>query len=313
MPPKRSLSLKYTSVPPALAVWRALQSRHFLLVLVCLTTLSVNILTIALSGIFSPRTCNSTTQRSFNRKFEAQLQIPYNGAYYSGFFATESNISDPAAFYVAKSTLSDGGGFPAWTTHDYFFAPFDLDFAVGADFDSYRANTIGYHGFMTCVPVYPNDSFNATPITLNRVTVPKEQQETFPMIISVDAIDHVNITVSNDLGQQTRCFSSWSTFSTTQGVRILGNGSLTGEWFQTMDTYNSSTLTAEERFSCLNTVLFGWVRANGTTSGIYDGLLDSNASASLHSYSMLACRQEMTPILLVSPLINLGTFEITFS
>ncbi|KAG9234738.1 hypothetical protein BJ875DRAFT_530825 [Amylocarpus encephaloides] len=47
-----SVDAKYTSIPPQLSVWRALQAKHFLLAAACVATLSTNILAVSLAALF---------------------------------------------------------------------------------------------------------------------------------------------------------------------------------------------------------------------------------------------------------------------
>jgi hypothetical protein len=59
-PASRSLKVKYTSVPPQLAVWRALRARHFLLAAMCVVAVSTNVLAVALSALISQGSTNVT-------------------------------------------------------------------------------------------------------------------------------------------------------------------------------------------------------------------------------------------------------------
>ena len=49
----QSLGLKYTSIPPQLAIWRALRAKHVLLAVVCLITVSTNFLAVFLAGLLN--------------------------------------------------------------------------------------------------------------------------------------------------------------------------------------------------------------------------------------------------------------------
>lgn len=49
----RSLSLKYTAIPPQLAIWRALRAKHYLLAAVCFITVSTNFLAVTLAGLLN--------------------------------------------------------------------------------------------------------------------------------------------------------------------------------------------------------------------------------------------------------------------
>ena len=62
----RSLDVKYTTVPPQLAVWRALRSRHFLLAVVCIVAVSTNVLAVALAALL--------------KEFTISLELAYNSS-----------------------------------------------------------------------------------------------------------------------------------------------------------------------------------------------------------------------------------------
>jgi hypothetical protein len=48
-----SIDTKYATVPPQLAFWRALFARHFFLAVVCVTSVSTNILAVSLSALLN--------------------------------------------------------------------------------------------------------------------------------------------------------------------------------------------------------------------------------------------------------------------
>lgn len=65
----QSMDLRYTSLPPQLAIWRALKARHFLLVAVCAIGLSANVLAIALSALLQPQLAVISSNGTFLKSF----------------------------------------------------------------------------------------------------------------------------------------------------------------------------------------------------------------------------------------------------
>ena len=47
----KSVEVKYTSLPPQLAIWRAFRAKHFLLAAVCFIAVSTNVLAVMLAAL----------------------------------------------------------------------------------------------------------------------------------------------------------------------------------------------------------------------------------------------------------------------
>lgn len=92
----KSIGAKYTSVPPQLAVWRALRAGHYILAAVCLVAVSSNVLAVALSGLL-----NESPATVFVPVISSQSLLPrFNG---SGIFDA-NDISGPGAYFVSQSS-----------------------------------------------------------------------------------------------------------------------------------------------------------------------------------------------------------------
>ena len=121
---QRSLLLKYTSVPPPLVIWRPVKSRDVFLIVLTSTAISANVLTVALSGLFS--------QRQIYRSYSTTLQPLYLPSF------LETNASDTKAiimnsynqndvFYVASANFTNQTSLPLWTSQHYYFLPSQSD------------------------------------------------------------------------------------------------------------------------------------------------------------------------------------------
>ena len=95
----QSLLLKYTSLPPALTLGKALRSKHMLLALVCAMTLSVNLLAVAFSSLFNPDFRSVTMPSNFPSKYGPRLQAPR--IFYLDGMAAYSDFTQPEVFYSA--------------------------------------------------------------------------------------------------------------------------------------------------------------------------------------------------------------------
>jgi len=74
---------------------------------------------------------------------------------------------------------------------------------------------------------------------------------------------------------------------------VHGNGTNTGEYFQTLDVADQSFSPDSSRLTCLNTILFGWFRANTSTSSEWNIRGESTRSIEAYNYTMLACSQQL--------------------
>lgn len=88
-----SLELKYTSIPPQLAFWRALRAGHYILAAVCIIAVSSNVLAVALSGLLA--------------ETQAIVNIPVNSSHSllpqfrgSSIF-NDTDLSGPGVYFVS--------------------------------------------------------------------------------------------------------------------------------------------------------------------------------------------------------------------
>ncbi|KAG8529855.1 uncharacterized protein KY384_005336 [Bacidia gigantensis] len=167
-PASRSLDLRYTSLPPQLAFWRALRSRHWLLVLVCWVALSANILTVALGGLF------------VTEKVSIDSSTAFPGEYASIFNnfgdLKRPDSQDEGVFLATASTIANSSSLP-WTSSNTFFVPFNMSHkqSAGDLIDLYGGATQGFSIEVNCQPVQHNStayittfySYDLPPVTLN--------------------------------------------------------------------------------------------------------------------------------------------------
>ena len=137
-----SVDVRYTSLPPQLVVWRALQGRHYLLAAVCAVGISANLLAVAFSGLL-------TTDI---------IPMEYNGSFTMQYLPILSNTTDeyPGSdhMYAAQANFSKKANRPAWVARDMFFLPFSLNFSGAyGEIQSYKAVTHGFGVDLRCRPV----------------------------------------------------------------------------------------------------------------------------------------------------------------
>ena len=127
-----SLDLRYTSLPPQLSIWRALEAHHFLLVAVCVTGLSSNILAVVLNALLQPQFTTIAT----NGTFLESNSLSVNG--------NSSDTIGSDHLYIAAANFSHGTSLPAWVSQYLYFLPFQSNTTspVGS-VQSYIATTPG--------------------------------------------------------------------------------------------------------------------------------------------------------------------------
>ncbi|KAH7192131.1 uncharacterized protein B0J16DRAFT_262795 [Fusarium flagelliforme] len=123
----RTISASYTSIPPQLVIWRALKSRHFVLVLVCAMALLGNLLAVGMGSLFNeaPMLAEYTESMlpAFNAKFDNDSAFGLDRALRQDLITT-SQYSDH--YYITMANLSSDTTLPPWVSKDYFFQRYDM-------------------------------------------------------------------------------------------------------------------------------------------------------------------------------------------
>ncbi|KAF4966301.1 hypothetical protein FSARC_6034 [Fusarium sarcochroum] len=99
----RTIDAAYTSIPPQLVFWRAIKSKHTILVLVCAMALLGNLLAVGMGSLFN----------------EAPMIAEYAEDLTPAYASTFDNDSDP--YYVVMANMSSGTTLPPWVSKDYYF------------------------------------------------------------------------------------------------------------------------------------------------------------------------------------------------
>lgn len=154
--PDTTVDARYTSIPPQLAVWRALRSGHFLLATVCVMAISMNVLAVALSGIFNESlrdtklSINSTT--IYSHALNGTPNIMESAASFH-------SITYSDHFYATLANLRGNASLPPWVDDGFFYLPFNLPNSEQPSekqlsIDGYSALTRGFGVELTCEPIF---------------------------------------------------------------------------------------------------------------------------------------------------------------
>ncbi|GAD93567.1 hypothetical protein MYCGRDRAFT_110449 [Paecilomyces variotii No. 5] len=241
----RSIVLEYTSLPPQLAVFRAVSAKHWLLAAVCAVAASANVLTIGLSGLFEIQYSNMGTPVIMNQNLS--LSVPRN----------HTNVPDGENGYplqTVRANLSEHVTLPPWLSPEYYFLPLSIPIRNETADESYSVTTSGVSSRLDCKQLIENDSDLGYTFALNH-----------------DATE-ANFTIRETLSDGTtiRCFSPNSEIGdnakppaeTTQiGLRGPPEGRKALEVFiQPISSYVSGT--RQEDFACPRMLIAGWVRSS---------------------------------------------------
>ena len=82
-----SLSVKYTSLPPQLVLWKGLRARHIRLAVVCGIAISANVLAVAFNALFETKTIDLPLIAEVT-----MAHLPQINSTLAGFFRTISAL-----------------------------------------------------------------------------------------------------------------------------------------------------------------------------------------------------------------------------
>ncbi|KAL5608997.1 hypothetical protein FOVSG1_003678 [Fusarium oxysporum f. sp. vasinfectum] len=150
--PKNTIDATYTSIPPQLVFWRALKSKHFVLVLVCSMALLANLLAVGLGSLFNENitTANYTVTMipNFAPRFNNDSVFELTD-FLQRDLITTSFYQDH--FYIAMANITSGTLLPPWISQEYYFQKHQLkDSTFNRTGDLYTISTRGFGASANC-------------------------------------------------------------------------------------------------------------------------------------------------------------------
>ncbi|GJN85798.1 hypothetical protein PLIIFM63780_009372 [Purpureocillium lilacinum] len=148
--PSNSIETTYSAIPPQLTIWRAFKAGHFILVIVCVTTLVANLLGIGLGALFNENVTEAQYQQAFKPVLAPRFSNDSITAWTtSGRYLNTGEYQDHTLFAMAN--LSTGTPLPPWVTPEYFFLPHDIvDAGAQLPTDTYTVQTRGFGANFNC-------------------------------------------------------------------------------------------------------------------------------------------------------------------
>ncbi|KAM0699157.1 hypothetical protein Q7P36_001203 [Cladosporium allicinum] len=111
---RRSVDLKYASLPPQFSLSRALGANHFVLSAVCAMALLANVLAVAFSGLLDEETLAVASPANATAVYNAQLKTE---------IANDTQTGNPSSFYYSMANFTSGTPMPQWTDNSAFYLP----------------------------------------------------------------------------------------------------------------------------------------------------------------------------------------------
>lgn len=147
---KSTLSVKYTSLPPALPWYAAIRARHYILTGLSFSVLLSNVAAVTMAGIFIMQQTTTGTNTQIS-PFHAP-NVVYTSDFIRGISVatTSANVE---AYYPMLATFTEGAPLPPWTSRDLALLPQDLtqiSMQSGVTPAAIQLDLIGYGADLDC-------------------------------------------------------------------------------------------------------------------------------------------------------------------
>lgn len=140
----RTLETSYGTVPPQLAILKAVRSRHGLLAGLCGLSLLANVLAVALGALFNEQLVSVSYPTTLQ-----QYQVPYlNRIQITKLSGSNAEFFDH--YYITMANLTYGTRLTRWTDTDFAYFPFFTPEGGDNSSSVYRGETRGFGMWATC-------------------------------------------------------------------------------------------------------------------------------------------------------------------
>ena len=284
--------MKYTSIPPALNLWRGLKARHIFFSLVCFITILANVLAVVMSSLFQ----SEKTLLSQSQLFKQDLLPVYDGPLNN---TIDFNGEEPPSVITQKAILDSDISLPPWVSSEFFFLPKEPD-ASGAPDSVFEFVTRGFGVEAKCEEMDKSDSDSSLQLS-----------------ILGDLAFNSSISFITDSGQNKTCqLQSYNPFAreTKSDIGLAGYGPRA---IQITTRPHSGTVPDDLAWDygelCLARMVLVWIRAN---------LTDKPQSPTPYSSRAVICnpilrtaefRVNTTSTGLVQSYLPTGPFDTNFS
>ncbi|KAF7568719.1 repeatdomain containing protein [Pyrenophora tritici-repentis] len=266
---KNSIDLDYSSLPPQLALFKALRSKHLVLASVCAMALLANLLAISLSGLFNQATVDIRHSTMFKSPLDLKF-VPINGTIgpdpsqqIFGSMQTSGAYmggDGQDQFLVSESNYTRGTPLPAWTDDKLFYQPFLPDHNIPINGSVFEGVTKAFGAELDCSKLEIGNSFQAgLEFYTNSITA---------------IVPSVNITVTSG-SSRFQCTGLPNTLLRPGGIGSgCARGPSAAELVLLLKPKNYNATRAEVE-ACRQNVVLGWLRSTRDCRDIHPQPLTS--------------------------------------
>lgn len=250
--PDATVDARYTSIPPQLAVWRALRSGHFLLATVCVMAISMNVLAVALSGVFNESVRDTKLAVSSTTIYSPAL----NGTPNIDESTTSlTSITYYDHFYATLANLRGNASLPPWVDDSFFYLPFNLPNSgqpseKQLSIDGYSALTRGFGVDLSCEQIFQegsNDTLVFRTINNGSGTI---------LIMTHKLANGGNVTCIPTIGSKRKIdkgelrAEQWTNDTSTSAFEVIAP----------LELYNGTGSSLPDDGYCSSIIIAGWAR-----------------------------------------------------
>lgn len=261
--PDATVDARYTSIPPQLAVWRALKSGHYLLATVCIMAISMNVLAVALSGIFNESLRDTTLPIGSTIIYSPALNGTPNIKESASSFHVVTYYDH---FYATLANLKGNASLPPWVDDSFFYLPFNLPNSEQSSekkspVEGYSALTRGFGVDLSCEQIFEEGD--------NDTLVFRQTDNGAVAELSMvhKLADSGNVTCSSTLQTDGKYY-----------VEPWANDTCALEILSPFELSNATGSSLPDNGYCSSVVVAGWARIGPASSATTQGTSSTNAT-----------------------------------
>jgi hypothetical protein len=264
---RRSVDLKYASLPPQFSLPRALEAKHLVLSAVCAMALLANVLAVSFSGLLDEETLAVASRTNATSIYSAQLKTD---------IANDTQTGNPSSFYYSMANFTSGTPMPQWTDDSAFYLPTSHAAQLNQS-DLLQLDNNPALGL----------SLQCDPIDRDHGYVWNFSGASFELASSVSVDANVTVDILNDHGDPLRCSAGTSVSSDFYPWPCTSREIMAIEYLKSLSSITS--VGGSESDPCQGLLLAVWARKPAFEmcgDGPYT-LSDDQATA-------MVCKQKVT-------------------
>lgn len=288
-----SLDVKYTSVPPQLAIYRAVRSKHLILAAVCSIAFLANVLAVSLSGLLTEGIATFSTSVAV-----ADIVSPVFVSNVTQVFGVSGpSLAGSDQFYIAMTNITSNTFLPPWTDPGFYYMPFDLEQAQTTSSDGvYHSVTRGFGMNLTCSALSTDSEKNTLYFDVS------EMGQKIEFNIAHELDNGTKLSCVDFL--QANGHNADTTTNYTEFLEVVPSAAPVAlEVVSALRTATNHYGTTLDDLYCGTVLAVGWARMGGNETADVTTLANNTNGRSLE-YEFLSCQP-----MLKTAMFNLTTGE----